>query len=419
MVVRPAEEVRPEFPLLPSKLHTQLACALSLLAREKVEIRSPLSSSETRVILKVIEDLGFLVKKSSSSWTIYPPDRITLTKKSLSVGSSATALAMLSSALSLFRLSVVLTGDSSLRSRKMSSLLSAFRKMGLDVHSTKKDDTPPFIVFGGEAGGGRVSLTAGEVRHLPALAVAAPGTAEDTVLQFPAKDARLFVEPVLDVFGQARMRVESMPGILAFPKQTVSGFTYTVREELSSSAPFIILSLLRGREVRFRPGKISGRDQLFLSLLKKFGLGVSQTTRSIRLCAGRPRGASVDLSQAPELLPIFAVLSCFARGRTEIRGLEAARSSKSDRVHAVFTALRRLGADAVVYQDRMVIKGSTSLGGGEVSGAGDYAVTAALCIAGALAKGEVTVVNGAEALRQAYPSFISVLKQMGVETSYV
>jgi len=416
--VRPAGEVRPVFPLLPSKLHTQLACSLSLLSREKVEVRSPLSCSETRVILKILEDLGFLIKRSASTWTIYPPDRITLAKKSLSVGSSATALAMVSSALSLFHISVVITGDSSLRARRMSSLLSAFHKMGLDVHSTKRDDTPPFILFGGGACGGRVSLTVEEVRYLPALALAALGTTEETVLQLPAGESKLFVEPILDIFGQARLRVESMPGSLAFPKQAVSGFTCTIKEELSSSAPFIILLLLKGEDVKAKLGRISGRDLLFLSLLRRFGVRVLQSRRSVRLVAGSIRGASADLSHTPELLPLLTVFACFARGRSEISGLEVARSSKSDRAQATFTALRRLGANAVMYEDRMVIKGPCELDGGTVDGAGDYAVTAALCVAGALAKNEVTISNGPEALKQSYPSFISVLKQMGVDVSY-
>ncbi|MEM2250495.1 MAG: hypothetical protein QW704_00655 [Candidatus Hadarchaeales archaeon] len=419
LVVKPAGEIKPNFEMLPSKLHTQLASSLAMLARGKVEIQSPLQVSDTRVILKILEDLGFLVKKNQSSWTIYPPDRLTLVKKSISVGGSATALAMISAALSLFQVSIVVSGDSSLRARRMSGLLSAFHKMGLDVHSTKKDETPPFIIFGGEVKGGRISLTAEEVRYLPALAIPACGTTEETVFQFPQKGAQPYVEPVLDVFGSARLRIESMREILSFPKQLVPGFTYTVKEELSSSAPFVILSLLGGEEVKTKLGKISGRDQIFLSALRKFGVKISQTKRSISIYPGKLKGTNLDISPIPELLPFFALFACFAKGRTIITGIEAAKQSKSNRAEAIFSGLRRMGAEVILYKDKLIVKGPCKLKGREVDGANDYAVTATLAVAGAFANGEVSITNGPEALKQAYPSFISTLKQMGVETSYI
>lgn len=418
LVVKPVDEIKPNFQPLPSKLHTQLAISLAMLARGKVEIRSPLQVSDTRVMLKILEDLGFLIKKSQSSWTIYPPDRLTLIKKSISVGGSATALAMISAALSLFQVSVVISGDASLRARRMSNLLSAFHKMGVDVHSTKKNDTPPFIIFGGEVKGGKVLLTHEEVRYLPALAIPACGTTEETVFQFPQKETQLYVEPVLDVFGHARLRIESIRGILSFPKQFIPGFTYTVKEELSSAAPFVILSLLGGEEIRRKLDKISGRDQMFLSVLRKFGARISQTHLSVSIGSSKLKGTSLDVSSIPELLPFVAVLACFAKGRTVITGIETAKRSKSNRAEAIFLGLKRMGAEIMLYEDRLVIKGPCKLKGREVEGANDYAVSAALAVAGAFANGEVSITNGPEALKQAYPNFVSTLKQMGVEISY-
>ena len=114
----------------------------------------------------------------------------------------------------------------------------------------------------------------------------------------------------------------------------------------------------------------------------------------------------------PDQLPTVAALATLARGDTVIRGVEIARGHESDRIEAVATELRRLGARVEEAQDGLVVHGGAPLHGGRVDTHRDHRVAMALTALGAVVPGVELGDPGCVA--KTYPAFFDDVARLGV-----
>jgi 3-phosphoshikimate 1-carboxyvinyltransferase len=110
-------------------------------------------------------------------------------------------------------------------------------------------------------------------------------------------------------------------------------------------------------------------------------------------------------------LPLLAVLATQAHGRTEVRGAAELRVKESDRIEAIATALRAMGAEVEVYEDGFAIEGPQSLRGATVVPLGDHRIAMCGAIAALAATGTTTILD-AECVGVSYPSFFSVMASL-------
>jgi 3-phosphoshikimate 1-carboxyvinyltransferase len=349
---------------------------------------------------------------------VLAPEEIKPGAGAIDAKNSASALALLTGVLVTSKSPVVLTGDSRLRDRPMPGLLRGLRRLGADIHSTKPNDTPPFISFGGGVTGGEVIIGKGEARYLPAFVLSSTRAERRTVFWLPKDSSDVFLDPVREVTAAAGIDLLKKGRKLSIPSERYRSFSYEVGREVVGTAPLILAPLLTGSDLKLKVGKISTRDELFLRTLESFGVGWSKKGKHLSLRARRLRGTRVDLSWGPELLPFVAVLACMARGRTLIHGAGEARDMKSDRISAMARELRGMGAKVLEQSGGLVIQGPTRFRGGEVDGHGDYAVTASLVVAALCARERVVIKNGPEALKTSYPRFITRFREIGAEIGY-
>jgi len=93
-------------------------------------------------------------------------------------------------------------------------------------------------------------------------------------------------------------------------------------------------------------------------LLARMGCEVTQAGNG--LCVERKgglEGISVDMGDMPDVVPTLAVVAAFAQGRTEITNIAHLRIKECDRLHAVVTELRRMGAQVEEHGEAMIIHG--------------------------------------------------------------
>jgi 3-phosphoshikimate 1-carboxyvinyltransferase len=79
--------------------------------------------------------------------------------------------------------------------------------------------------------------------------------------------------------------------------------------------------------------------------------------------------------------------------------------------------LKRMGARVTERRDGLLIEGPSELVGDELDGHNDYAVVAALVVAGLIARDKTIVTNRAEALRTSYSRFVSTFRDLGADIS--
>jgi 3-phosphoshikimate 1-carboxyvinyltransferase len=110
--------------------------------------------------------------------------------------------------------------------------------------------------------------------------------------------------------------------------------------------------------------------------------------------------------------PIFAVAATQAYGSTVVRDAQELRVKESDRIAAVATELRKMGARIEEQADGFIVEGPATLQGAHVDSHGDHRLAMALVVAGLIARGE-TVVHGCEVIGDSFPDFVPMMRQLG------
>lgn len=422
LVVENADEVGGETTPFPSKFHTQFGTAIALLAEGKSVIKNPLVVDDTRDLAKAVEDMGGTTKRGEENWSIWgeghsihPSGQVVDAKKSLNTLSLLSALSSLSSRI------MVVTGKKQLRSRPVSPLLNFLKKIGIDIHSTNRNGTPPLIVFESEIEGGKISLKeeGADPRFLPALLLLTPLAKEKVKILYDSNLEGRFLDYSLDLLEKSGIKTTSKNGELEIQQGEFKPLKITPPPDMMSTIPYVVGSILTECEINISKTKEAINLEEFFQILEKVGIKTEKTKSKIKIPKSqKPKASKIDIQKFPELLPFITVLACKAEGETEIINGGKAREMKSDRINATVKGLNRLGAKITEHENGLTIEGPSKLKGGKVDGRGDNAIVASLGAAGLIAEGRTIVKNRAEALRQTYPQFVTVFKNLGANMGY-
>ena len=108
-------------------------------------------------------------------------------------------------------------------------------------------------------------------------------------------------------------------------------------------------------------------------------------------------------------LPLFGLAAASAHGESVVRGAGELRVKETDRIDAVATTLRAVGAHVTATEDGFRVKGvPTRLRGGVVHSQGDHRIAMLGAIA-ALVSREGVEVEGSEAVAVSFPGFFALL----------
>jgi 3-phosphoshikimate 1-carboxyvinyltransferase len=129
------------------------------------------------------------------------------------------------------------------------------------------------------------------------------------------------------------------------------------------------------------------------------------------------RAAPVSQAEVPAMvdeLPMLACLATRAEGETVITGASELRIKESDRIAAVVSNLRSLGADVDELSDGMRIRGSDEPLIGKVVTHGDHRLAMAFGVLSA-ARGNAIEVDDRDCVAVSYPEFWSDLARSHFE----
>jgi 3-phosphoshikimate 1-carboxyvinyltransferase len=135
---------------------------------------------------------------------------------------------------------------------------------------------------------------------------------------------------------------------------------------------------------------------------------------SILVTSSELKGIRVSKDEVPTFideLPLLAVLATQATGVTEVEGAEELRVKESDRIEAVATNLRAMGAEIEVRKDGYRIEGPQKLKGASIESFHDHRIAMAFSIGGLVAQGQTTI-QGADCVGISYPEFFSTLEEL-------
>lgn len=205
-----------------------------------------------------------------------------------------------------------------------------------------------------------------------------------------------------------------------------------VEGDWSNAAFWLACGALGGKvTVRGLDPESSQRDKDFLNILQDMGAtvtvepkesagfddpgAIARPLSSITVSEpedGSLKGAEINVSQTPDLVPVLAAVMALADGTSMITHAERLKIKESDRLRTVYDFLYKLGADISYGGSGLSLTGKAALTGGETESHNDHRIAMAAAVASCGCEKAVLIRN-AEAVRKSYPDFFADFAALG------
>ena len=402
-----------------SKSHTIRGVIVGSIANGISVLSDPLNAADTHSSVSCCSTLGALVERQERRWTVRGfGGRLPADPVQLDVGNSGTTLGNLIGICATGRVPLTLDGDASIRTRPYAPLLRSLEQLGATIEESGPDGTAPITVHG-PLRGGEATVDGTTSIYLTPLLVACPLAEGRSVLRVDGEmNEKGYVRMTLDWLKTAGIEVVANDALTRFDipgGQSYRPVRRTIAADFSSAAfPACAAILAGGDDVVLQGLDFADKqgDKVVFEILSEMGASIEIGSSDVRL---RPtetlHGRRIDLSGAPDALPILSVVACAAEGETVFDNVAMARIKETDRIAVMCKELGAMGADIEELPDGLVIRKS-ELRGAEVDGHDDHRVVMALAVAGMVAEGP-TRIRSAESVRITYPTFISSMTGLG------
>jgi 3-phosphoshikimate 1-carboxyvinyltransferase len=396
------------------------AAILGSIANGLVHIKGFLCSADCLATLRAVQSLGVNVEGfGTTDVKIHGVGLYGLkeSKHTLDLENSGTGVRLLAGLVSGYPFLSELTGDLSLQKRPMMRIIKPLREMGAHIEGEK---CPMKIRGGGLRSINYISpIASAQVKSC--LLIAGLFGKGITSVTEPSK-SRDHTERMLQYLG-AEINIDGL-------KVSVKGGTGFFARPIMvpadiSSAAFILAggAIIPGSCVTVKDVGINPTRMEFLNVLKRMGadLHVSSIHKEehepiadISVRHSKLRGVVIEKREIPGLideLPIIAVLSAFAEGRTVVEGAEELRVKESDRIKSVAVTLSKFGVCITEKEDGWIIDGGKPICGAIVNSFGDHRIAMAMTILGLAVKGG-TIVEDTEWINTSFPGFKELIEQL-------
>jgi 3-phosphoshikimate 1-carboxyvinyltransferase len=421
IIIDPSLELNGVIKAPPSKAYTHRSLVAAALSDGRSQILEPLTSDDSEATLGAVQAYGALVERSENAWTITGRSMLLAPKDIVDCGESGATIRFMTPVAALARGISILTGKPQLLKRPVGPLLQAMRELGVTCYTSRGGGYPPVIVFGGRIHGGRASLR-GDIssQYVSGLLFAAPKAVNDILIRVTTPlESRHYVDMTTDVLKKHGIEVETSHDSREF--HIPGNQTYKPKDHMIpgdySSAAFVLAGAVITRSkviVRNLQRRSLQGDKVIIEILSKMGADVHVSEDRVEASGEELTGLEVDADQMPDLVPVIAVLGCYARGKTVINRAGRLRIKESDRLSTLASELGKMGASIRVVNSTLIVNGESPLRGTIINSHGDHRIAMACSIAALGAKGS-TVINDAECVRKSYPTFYEDLVKMGVK----
>jgi 3-phosphoshikimate 1-carboxyvinyltransferase len=401
----------------PSKAYTHRMVIAASLSNGTSKIFNPLVSEDTQATLEAVKALGAETELQKNCWTIHGKETLKTPDHPIDCRESGSTLRFMIPVVALAPGPATLLFGASFERRPVAPLLESLKELG--VESAVKKECSSVMVRGGGIRGGKTSIR-GDVssQFISGLLFACPKAKEDTEISITHKlESRGYVEMTLEVLVNHELEgaVNEELSCLWIPaNQSYVPCDHTVPGDFSSAAFLFAAAAVTSSHVTVKnlDYRTCQGDSAIVEILAEMGATVKIGGDSVEVEAGKLIGVDIDAKDIPDLVPVCAVLGCYAEGRSEIYNAKRLRYKESDRLDSISTELKKMGADITVNEDGLTINGGSRLHGATVDPHNDHRIAMACTVAALGAKGKTKIQN-VECINKSYPQFFSDLRVLG------
>lgn len=396
-----------------------MACGVSV-------IEGALFAEDTLLMSEALQTLGIPIQQNAerSQFIVHGcSGNIPSREASLFVGNAGTAARFLTALLAAAHGRFRVDGTSRMRERPIGPLVEAVRKSGVHVTYEGRDGFLPIQIESDGLTGGDITVDARvSSQFLSGLLMAAPCARAPVTVFVPD-------EPVSQPYVTMTVRMMQQWGIsvVAAPSGSGTRFSvpapqryaarkYAVEPDASAASYFMAAAALTGGTVTV-PGlsrhSLQG-DVRFAEILALMGAQVEVSREGLTI-TGVPelRGVDVDMNDISDTVMTLTAIAPFCTSATRIRNVEHIRYKECDRITAIATELRRLGANVEEHADGLTIYPS-QLRAGVVHTYDDHRMAMAFSLVGLRVPG-IEIANPA-CVAKTFPGFFDELRRLSSGT---
>ena len=361
--LNPATKAKGLVHLPGSKSISNRTLLLAALASGTTEIRDLLKSDDTDRMLEALSTLGVGVTKiGENDYSIQGTGGQFPNKEGdLFLGNAGTAFRPLTAALALSGGTYKLHGVARMHERPIGDLVDALRQIGGDITYLGDEGFPPLLIKPATIAANGTIKIRGDVssQFLTALLMALPMTGKETHIEMVSElISKPYIEITLKLMAQFGVHVVR-DGWKRFTVPAAAGYvspgTLFVEGDASSASYFLAAGAIGGGPVRVQgvgASSIQG-DVAFADALEAIGVTITKGENWIEASApSLPLKAfDRDFNHIPDAAMTLAVVALFCDGPSRLSNIASWRVKETDRISAMATELRKLGAGVEEGED--------------------------------------------------------------------
>ncbi|WP_150316572.1 3-phosphoshikimate 1-carboxyvinyltransferase [Enterobacter hormaechei] len=354
LTLQPIARVDGTINLPGSKSVSNRALLLAALANGTTVLSNLLDSDDVRHMLNALKALGVQYALSDdrtrcevtgNGGALHSAEAL-----ELFLGNAGTAMRPLAAALCLGSNDIVLTGEPRMKERPIGHLVDALRQGGAQIDYLEQENYPPLRLRGGFTGGNVEGDGSVSSQFLTALLMTAPLAPNDTVISIKGD---LVSKPYIDItlhlmktFGVEVENQSYQRFVVRGAQQYQSPGNYLVEGDASSASYFLAAGAIKGGTVKVTGiGRNSVQGDIrFADVLEKMGAVVTWGDDFISCTHGELNAIDMDMNHIPDAAMTIATAALFAKGTTTLRNIYNWRVKETDRLFAMATELRKVGA---------------------------------------------------------------------------
>lgn len=339
-----------------SKSISNRTLLLAALAEGTTTIHDLLASDDTLVMLQALHALGIrweqlderthVVHGAGGTLPVHAAD--------LFMGNAGTAIRPLTAALAVIGGDYTLHGVERMHERPIGDLVDALNEVGARIEYTGNPGYPPLRIRRGHIVANRMAVR-GNVssQFLTALLMAAPLMAKDHAITIDVVGeliSKPYIEITLNLMRRFGVTVDQ-DGWASFTvqpgQQYKSPGSIHVEGDASSASYFLAAGAIAGGPVRVEGvGKDSIQgDVRFADALERMGATITRGDNWIEATSnGVLKAIDADFNHIPDAAMTIAVAALYADGTSTLRNIASWRVKETDRLAAMATELRKVGA---------------------------------------------------------------------------
>ncbi|WP_318476710.1 3-phosphoshikimate 1-carboxyvinyltransferase [Photobacterium leiognathi] len=366
ITLQPIAKINGEVNLPGSKSVSNRALLLAALAKGTTRLTNLLDSDDIRHMLNGLKLLGVNYQLSDDKTVCevqglghaFSPEQAL----ELYLGNAGTAMRPLAAALCLGGGEFVLTGEPRMKERPIGHLVDALRSAGADIEYLENENYPPLKIKGTGLKGGEVEIDGSiSSQFLTAFLMAAPLAKANTVIRIKGDlVSKPYIDITLHIMAQFGVEVENrdyQEFVVKGNQSYVSPGDFLVEGDASSASYFLAAAAIKGGEVKVTGiGKKSIQgDVQFADALAAMGAEIEWGDDYVISRCGELTAVDMDFNHIPDAAMTIATTALFAKGTTSIRNVYNWRVKETDRLSAMATELRKVGAEVEEGEDYITI----------------------------------------------------------------